>query len=173
MDMTVPLLEMMRIDEHKNKIVALINNITMGGKDKVVVNQPKSCKSQEKNVEVKEVIDDNLKLYLGATITINPSEVNPFFLSLIIDGKFLRNCMIDSGASNNVTQVKIMEEMGLKVDITYGKFYDMDLREVLIIGVINRVPYKLVAYLEKELFMIMSIIVVDIPLAYRMLFSRH
>lgn len=33
----VPLLEMIRIDEHNNKIVSLINSIVRSGKDKVVI----------------------------------------------------------------------------------------------------------------------------------------
>lgn len=107
------------------------------------------------------MINENPKIYLGTTITSNPSHVNPFFLSLIIDGKLLRNCMIDSRASNNIMPIKIMEEMGLKVDSTYGKCYTMDSREVLIIGVINKVPYKLATFPEKVLYI--SVIVVDIP----------
>lgn len=123
------------------------------------------------NAEVKSVINENTEVYLGTTVTSNPSHVNLFFLSLIIDGNFLRNCMIDSRASNNVMPIKIMEEVVSKIDSTYGKCYVMDSRKVLVIGVINKVPYKLEALREKELFT--SITVVDIPPTYGMLLSRE
>ena len=43
-------------------------------------------------------------------------DINPFFLSLIIKGKTLKNCMIDSGTSNTIMPFKVMEALGLKVD---------------------------------------------------------
>lgn len=79
--------------------------------------------------------------------------------------------MIDSGASNNVILVKIMEEIGLKFDRTYRQCYAMDSREVPVIGVIHKVPYKLALFLEKEL--VMSVTMVDIPPTYGMLLSRQ
>ena len=60
---------------------------------------------------------------------------------------------------------KVMESIGLKVDTKKGRC-----REVLVIGTINSLPFKLVAYLEVELTM--SVLVVDIPPHYGMLLSR-
>ena len=43
-------------------------------------------------------------------------DIDPFFLNLIIKGRTLKNCMIDSGASNTIMPFKFMETLGLTVD---------------------------------------------------------
>ena len=43
-------------------------------------------------------------------------DIDPFLLSLVVNGKTLKNCMIDLGASNTVMPMKVMESLGLKVD---------------------------------------------------------
>lgn len=60
--------------------------------------------------------------------------------------------------------------MGLKVDTPHGRCCAMDSREVLMIGTIKELPYKLVAFSKKDL--IMSVLVVDIPPYYGMSLSR-
>lgn len=45
----------------------------------------------------------------------------------------------------------------------------MDSREILVIGVIKDVPYRLVAFQDKEF--VMSIVIVDTPPNYGMVFS--
>jgi hypothetical protein len=97
-------------------------------------------------------------------------DIDPFFLSLIIKGKTVKNCMIDSGASNTIMPFKVMEALGLKVDTKQGRCRGMDAREVPVIGTINALPFKLAAYPEVELTM--SVLVVDIPPHYGMLLSR-
>ena len=72
-------------------------------------------------------------------------DIDPFFLSLIIKGKTLKNCMIDSGASNTIMPFKVMEALGLKVDTKQGRCRGIDAREVLVIGTINVLPFKLAA----------------------------
>ena len=67
-------------------------------------------------------------------------DINSFLLSLIVNGKTLKNCMIDSGASNSVMPMKIMESLGLKVDTKKGRCCAMDSIEVSIIGSINALP---------------------------------
>jgi hypothetical protein len=39
----------------------------------------------------------------------------PFFMTLLINNKFLNNCMLDSGAGANMMSLKFMEQLGLKV----------------------------------------------------------
>ena len=97
-------------------------------------------------------------------------DIDPFMLSLVVNGKPLKNCTIDSGASNTVIPFKVMESLGLKVDTKQGRCCAMDSQEVSIIGTINALPYKLSAYLDANLTM--TILVVDILLMYGMLLSR-
>jgi hypothetical protein len=43
----------------------------------------------------------------------------PFFMQLLINNKFLINCMLDSGASPNMMSLKVMGKLGLKVTRPY------------------------------------------------------
>lgn len=97
-------------------------------------------------------------------------DIDPFFLSLIINGKTLKSCMIDLGASNTIMPFKVMEGLGLKLDTKQGRCRGMDAREVSVISTITYLPFKLVAYPEVELTML--VLVVDIPIHYGMLLSR-
>ena len=54
--------------------------------------------------------------------------------------KILKNCMVDSRASNIVTHFQIMEDLGLKVDIKHCRFRVIDVREVYVISTINAFP---------------------------------
>ena len=87
--------------------------------------------------------------------------VEPFFLSILVNGKTLKNCMIDSGASSTVMPFEIMKKLGLKVDTTQGRCCAMDKRLVIVIGTINALTYRLTTCPNKELTM--SVLVVDIP----------
>ena len=76
--------------------------------------------------------------------------------------------MIDLGASNTIMPFKVMEALGLKVDTKKGRCRGMDAREVPVIGTINAFSFKLAAYPE----LTMSVLVVDTPPHYGMLLSR-
>lgn len=78
--------------------------------------------------------------------------------------------MIDLGASNTIMPFKVMEALGLKVDTKQGRCRGMDAREVPVLGTINALPFKLAAYPEVELTML--VLAVDIPPHYGMLLSR-
>ena len=107
-------------------------------------------------------LDDSLVAYI--------EDIDPFFLSLIIKGKTLKNFMIDLGASNTIMPLKVMDALGLKVDTQQGRCQGIDAREVLVIWTINALPFRLATYPEVELTM--SVLVVDIPPHYGMLLSR-
>ena len=108
------------------------------------------------------------QIFLNASSS--PNVVDPFFLSLIINNKMLKNCMIDSGASNTVMPVEIMKAMGLHVDTPHNRCRAMDSREVPVIGTIEAMPYRLALF--PGVVMTMNVLVVDIPPHYGMLLSR-
>jgi predicted aspartyl protease len=56
------------------------------------------------------------QMYLDNSSTTYIEDIDRFFLSLVINGRILKNCMIDSGASNVVIPFKVMEALGLEVD---------------------------------------------------------
>ena len=61
------------------------------------------------------------QMYLDNLSVAYLQDIDSFFLSLIIKGRTLKNCMIDSGASNNIMPFKVMEALGLGVDIRQGR----------------------------------------------------
>ena len=100
-------------------------------------------------------------------MTLVVEDIDPFLLNLVVNGKTLKNCMIDLGASNTIMPMKVMESIGLKVDTVQGRCCAMDSREVLIIGTINALPYKCVAY--PNVAFTMTVLVVHIPPMYGLL----
>ena len=109
-------------------------------------------------------------MYLDSAVTPYTEDIDPFFLSLVVNGKVLKNCMIDSSASNTMIPFKNMEALGLKLDTKQWRCCALDSREVPIIGTISTMPYKLASYPDHILTM--SVLVVDIPPRYGMLLSK-
>jgi hypothetical protein len=47
----------------------------------------------------------------------------PFYISLNIHDKILQNCLMDSGASNNVMPKVVMDKLGLDITKHYLDLY--------------------------------------------------
>ena len=106
-----------------------------------------------KDKEPKMVVSQIPQMFLDNSANQCLGSVEPFFLSILVNGRTIRNFMIDSGASNTIMPFEIMKGLGLKVDTTQGRCCAMDKREVVVIGTINDLPYKLTTYPDKELTM--------------------
>ena len=116
MTIKVPLSEMFRIREHKSKAIEWISGVgkhTDAIPRKVV---DEKVKPIPKIKEPEGIVSQIPPRYLDNAMTSIVEYIDPFMLSLIVNGKTLKNCMIDSGASNTVMPFKVMESLGLKVD---------------------------------------------------------
>ncbi|KAH9315761.1 hypothetical protein KI387_024388, partial [Taxus chinensis] len=82
----------------------------------------------------------------------------------------LSNCILDSGASDNVVPAKVADALGLTLTKTIKRCYSME-RQVPLIKQIKDAQVVLATFLDKRLKM--TILVVDIPVSYRMLLSRN
>ena len=51
---------------------------------------------------------------------------NPFYISLLLNGRRLNNCIIDSGASDNIMPAPVAKALGLTLTKNFGKCYAMD-----------------------------------------------
>ena len=103
----VPLSEMFRIEEHKSKALEWINGV---GKCTNVVPRritKEKTKCTPKRKESKGIISQIPLRYLDNAMKFVVEDIDPFLLSLVANGKTLKNCMIDSGASNTVMLVKV------------------------------------------------------------------
>lgn len=158
MKVSVPLLEMMKFLEYREKTLKVINGVSK--------EETKEHKQNSQN-------NDNpiLTIYLGSTITKNPSQVDPFYLTLMINNKMIKNCMIESRAAINVMPVGVMKELGMSVDTNFGKCYAMDNRSVPVVGVMKDVEFKLGACPKASYKTYIT--VVDVPPNYGMLLSRQ
>ncbi|GLJ49503.1 hypothetical protein SUGI_1048970 [Cryptomeria japonica] len=158
---SIPLMEIMKFPEYREKTLEIILGV-----QKEKVNEQKQEVPKGNNNEQMALV-----IYLGSTITKNPTQVDPFYLTLVVNNKKVKNCMIDSGAAINVMPVGVMKELGLEVDTTFGKCYAMDNRSVLVVGIMKDVEFKLAAYPEASYKT--DITVVDVPPNYGMLLSRQ
>jgi hypothetical protein len=94
----------------------------------------------------------------------------PFVMTLLINNKFLNNCMLDSGAGANMMSLKVMETLGLKVTWTYKNVSGFESRSIPTNGVVENVEVCLGRYLERVIHM--DIVVVDVLDVWGMLFCK-
>lgn len=96
--------------------------------------------------------------------------IESFYLSLLINSFKLSNCIIDSGASNNVIPAKVTHALGLTLTKYYGWFYSMETKKVPLIGQIKDARFAFVAFSEKRVKK--TILVFDILVTYGILLGR-
>jgi len=58
-------------------------------------------------------VDECPQIFLGINKAMN--NPTPFCCSLIVNGLILRNCMLDSEASNNIMTLEVMHELRLQI----------------------------------------------------------
>lgn len=95
---------------------------------------------------------------------------NPFYISLLLNGQKLSNCIIDSGASDNIMPQSVAKALGLELTRTFGCCYAMDGKQVPLVGQVKDVQAVLYACPEKGVKL--TILVADILASYGMLLSR-
>ena len=94
----------------------------------------------------------------------------PFYISLYINGCKLSNCIIDSGASDNVMPYSMAKALGLNLTKMHWRFYTMDSKQVPLLGQIKDAQVALASHPEKKL--LLTILVVDMLTSYGLLLSR-
>jgi hypothetical protein len=94
----------------------------------------------------------------------------PFFMSLQVNNKLLNNCMLDSGAGENIMSLKVMRQLGLETTRPYKNVCGIESRAIPTHGVVENVKVCLTRY--PEIVLLMDIVVVDVPNVWGMLLSR-
>lgn len=61
-------------------------------------------------------------------------KIEPFYISLLINGFKLSNCVIDSGASDNVMPTEVANALSLTLTKIFGRCFSMDNKQVPLIG---------------------------------------
>jgi hypothetical protein len=105
-------------------------------------------------------------MYLDRKRDNNP----PFYISLGMNDLHLNNCMLDSWDSTNVMSLKVMEQLGLKMNRPYINVCVIDSNRVKVYGLCENVEVFLIDF--PHISLLMNIVVIDVPDAWGMLLSR-
>ena len=99
---------MFKIEEHNNRALASIKGV--GQKSEVRRNKliDERVNTTVNPKEYEGTISQILPMYLDSKIASYVENIDPFFLSVVVNRKTLKNYMIDSGASNIVMRFKSM-----------------------------------------------------------------
>jgi len=95
-------------------------------------------------------------MYLDRPRYMNPS----FYLALGMNGLYLNNYMLDSGASPNFIELKVMKQLGIKTTWAYGNLYGIDSIRVKVFGVCEDIEVFLMDFPHTTL--LMEILVIDV-----------
>lgn len=127
--MSVPIIELLRIPEHKKRAFEYL-----GLKEEkciprrnvnVVENHLQSVAGHETPPPMED-LGEAPEVYLGTSLVDSQLNVDPFFTTFLIKDRLLHNCMLYSGASCNVMRLEVMNELDIKVKEEYGKCTNMD-----------------------------------------------
>lgn len=98
-------------------------------------------------------------------------KVEPFYLSLVINGFKLSNCIIDFGASDNVMPAKVADAFGLTLTKSFGNCYSMENKQVPLKGQIKDAQFSSTSFPDKKIKM--TVLVADVCASYGMLLCRN
>jgi hypothetical protein len=94
----------------------------------------------------------------------------PFYLSLLVNDKVLRNCMLDSGATSKVITKKVMEQLNLRISRPYHNICALDSQTIEVHGLIKGLQVYLASL--PDIMIEMDIVVIDVPDVWGMLLNR-
>ena len=87
-------------------------------------------KVKEVHEEVNKEVNEDVLVVLQTRHSGTNGCNNPFFISLIVKGTHLHNCMLESGACSNVMPLVVMNQLGLKTSSPYHNVCAMDSWEI-------------------------------------------
>jgi hypothetical protein len=149
----MPLVELSRNPIYKNKIT------------KEIIFSNVECQ-----VDVMNLQEEKPTIMFSPHIDNNKDFVALFYITLTVHDHLLHNCMLDSGASHNLTPKIIMEKLGLKITRPYQDLYSFDSRKVKCLGMIKDLVVNLVHISVKSI--LMDVVIADVPTKYGMLLFR-
>ena len=94
----------------------------------------------------------------------------PFFITMLVNGILLHNCMFDFGASLCVMTKKVMNQLNLRVSRPYHNICAMDSKIIEVCGLIKDLQVHLAVH--PDIMITMDIVVIDVLDVWGMLLSR-
>jgi hypothetical protein len=148
---TLPFTEVVKIPQQRENILRLLDDPSE--KVEVVVTSPKQ--SQNKS-----------------TIKLR-GKIPPFYISIENHDVALHNCLVDTGATNNIMPLVVMEALGMNCTKYYEtgeSIYAIDSRQVPSYGEIK--DFYAWITTAPHIITVFNIIVVDLPPAYGVVLGR-
>jgi hypothetical protein len=124
----------------------------------------------ECHAEVINLQDENPTIMFGLHIENAKDSIAPLYITLIVYDDLLYNCMLDSGACNNLVPKFIMEKLCLEINIPYHDLYSFDSRNIKCLGMMKDLVANLAQILVKSI--LMDVFVSDVLAKYGMILSR-
>ena len=88
-------------------------------------------------------LQDENPVTLGPMIEDIKDSYPPFYISLNIHDKILHNCLLDSGASQNLMPKAVMDEIGLNITKPYHNLFSFDSKKIKCLGLIKDLAVNL------------------------------
>lgn len=161
----------MKFEDQKNVTMYMIGKTLRSTNDK---RGDENQIYKERGSEAREVQGEamkSLEVSFGRKIAKCSSQVEPFYITLLINNKLERNCILDLGVAINIMPLGIMRQPRLWVGTAYGKCYAMHNKEILVLGFIKYLELKFAAFPNGAYKM--DVIVANIPPQNGMLLSRQ
>jgi hypothetical protein len=148
---TLPFTEVVKIPQQRENILRLLDDPS--GKMEVVVISPKQIQNT-------------------STVKLR-GKIPPFYISIENHDVSLHNCLVDTGATNNIMPLEVMEALGMnctKYYETNESIYAIDSRQVPAYGEIKYFYAWITT--APHIITVFNIIVVDLPPAYGVVLGR-
>jgi ribonuclease HI len=148
---TLPFMEVIKIPQQRENLLRILDEPS--SRMDVVVANPR------KNQNISTV---RLK-----------GKVPPFYISIENHDVALHNCLVDTGATNNIMPLAVMEALGMSCTRYYEmgeRIYAIDSRKVLSYGEIK--DFYAWITVSPHIIIVFTIIVVDLPPAYGVVLGR-
>lgn len=100
-----------------------------------------------------------------------PRKVEPFYISLVMNGFKLSNRVIDSGALDNVIPSKVGQCLRIKFNQIFGNCYSMENKQVPLVGKVKDAQFAFVYFPKK--WIKMTILVSDVLASHRILLGHN
>ena len=149
----VPVIEIIKIPSQKANLLKAID-------------APRGDAFHEKTLEVGY---QDTPVYLQS-MELDNKDHQPFYITLLINGFRLYNCMLDFGASVCVMTKRVMEQLNLRISRPYHNICAMDSKRIEVHGLIKDLQVHLSVYFD--IMISMDIVVIDVPDTWGMLLSR-
>lgn len=147
-----------------------LGNVTVFVPLKEMSKLPPQRRQIKKALGLDDEPDEPLVILQNMHIDKKNSSHDPFLVSLVINDLILHDCMLDSGASTNATPLKVMHQLEMEITSPYKNVCGFDSKPIHVYGLIKDVKVSMVA--NKDIFVLMDIVVIDVFDAWGMVLSR-